>query len=45
MLAVRESDGAPWIYNPHATQKLAKGMTLVVLGDPTQVRSMREALA
>lgn len=45
VLAVREADGAPWIYNPHATQKLAKGMTLVVLGDPTQVRSMREALA
>lgn len=45
VLAIRERDGAPWVYNPHATQRLGPGMTLVVLGSTEQVATMRAALS
>ena len=43
VLAVRASDDAPWTYNPDATEKLAPGMTLVVLGSAEQVTALRIA--
>ena len=41
VLAVRADD--QWTYNPDAGEKLGPGMTLVVLGSPDQVKSLREA--
>ena len=40
VLAVRAND--QWTYNPDAGEKLGPGMTLVVLGSPDQVKSLRE---
>ena len=45
MIAVRASDTGPWTYNPDASEKLAPGTTLVVLGSTEQVTALREATA
>jgi len=45
VLAVRPSDNTPWSYNPDANEKIAPGMTLVVLGSPEQVAALRVAAA
>ncbi len=41
VLALRGRDAATWIYNPDADERLEPGMTLVVLGSPDQVASLR----
>jgi len=41
VLAVRENESGTWRYNPEADQKLAPGMTLVVLGSAEQVSKLR----
>lgn len=41
VLALRQSDTALWTYNPGPDEKLAPGTTLVVLGSPEQVASLR----
>lgn len=41
VLAVRESAGGAWTYNPDADQKIGRGMTLVVLGSSEQVAKLR----
>ncbi len=43
VLALRANDSAPWTYNPEPDATLSPGMTLVVLGDPQQVQSLRQA--
>jgi voltage-gated potassium channel len=41
LLALRESDGAPWTYSPDASLPLGPGMTLVVLGSAEQVNQLK----
>ena len=41
--AMRGKDAAVWTYNPDASEKLAPGMTLVVLGSAEQVSQLRNA--
>lgn len=41
VLAVRESANGTWTYNPEANQRIAPGMTLVVLGSADQVAKLR----
>jgi voltage-gated potassium channel len=43
VLAMRGKDATVWTYNPDASEKLAPGMTLVVLGSPEQVNDLRSA--
>lgn len=43
VLAMRGKDASAWTYNPDASEKLAPGMTLVVLGSPDQVSQLRTA--
>ena len=43
VLAMRGRDDAGWTYNPDASEKLASGMTLVVLGSTEQVAELRKA--
>jgi voltage-gated potassium channel len=43
VLAMRDKDASVWTYNPDASEKLAPGMTLVVLGSPEQVSQLRSA--
>jgi voltage-gated potassium channel len=43
VLAVRGSDEQAWTYNPDANERLAAGMTLVVLGSTEQVDKLRTA--
>ena len=38
---VRAEDNGPWTYNPDASEKLAPGTTLVVLGSTEQVQQLR----
>jgi voltage-gated potassium channel len=45
VLAVRGKDNGEWTYNPDASEKLGPGMTLVVLGSPEQVASLRRESA
>lgn len=45
VLAVRANDSGPWTYNPDASEKLASGTTLVVLGSTEQVTALRDATA
>lgn len=42
VLAVREETAGNWTYNPEADQKIGPGMTLVVLGSPSQVAALRK---
>ncbi len=41
VLALKSADDKPWVYNPDAAERLTAGMTLVVLGSPDQVKSLR----
>ena len=41
VLAVRAGDQQSWVYNPDADEKLAPGMTLVVLGSAERVAELR----
>ena len=41
VLALKSADDKPWVYNPDAGERLTAGMTLVVLGSPDQVKSLR----
>jgi voltage-gated potassium channel len=41
VLALRESPGAPWNYNPDPASKLGAGVTMVVLGSADQVKELR----
>jgi len=43
VLAMRAKDDEVWTYNPDASEKLAPGMTLVVLGSAEQVAELRHA--
>jgi voltage-gated potassium channel len=43
VVAVRTSPGGPFLYNPGPHQVLARGMSLVVLGDAESVTRLREA--
>lgn len=43
VLAMRDKDAAVWTYNPDASERLAPGMTLVVLGSIEQVSQLRSA--
>ncbi len=43
VLAMRGKDDTVWTYNPDAAEKLAPGMTLVVLGSADQVAELRSA--
>ncbi len=43
VLAVRATDDGSWVYNPDASEKLGRGVTLVVLGSPEQVAELRKA--
>jgi voltage-gated potassium channel len=43
VLAMRGKDDEAWTYNPDASEKLAPGMTLVVLGSTEQVGELRHA--
>jgi voltage-gated potassium channel len=43
VIAVRASDDQTWTYNPDADERLAAGMTLVVLGSAEQVAKLRTA--
>ncbi len=45
VLAMQAKDGAAWTYNPDANEPLSVGMTLVVLGSPEQVASLRRESA
>ena len=45
VLAARAGDNVSWIYNPDAGEPLAAGMTLVVLGSPDQVATLRRETA
>lgn len=45
VLAVRASDQQSWVYNPDADERLAPGMTLVVLGSAEQVAELRRVTA
>jgi len=45
VLAVRAGDQLAWVYNPDADEKLAPGMTLVVLGSAAQVAELRREAA
>ena len=42
VLAVREVAAGGWTYNPDEDQKIGPGMTLVVLGSPSQVAALRK---
>ena len=42
VLAMRGKDDQNWTYNPDAQEKLAPGMTLVVLGSTAQVNELRK---
>jgi voltage-gated potassium channel len=42
VLAIRASDNTSWTYNPDSSEKIAPGMTLVVLGSPAQVAELRK---
>ena len=42
VLAMRGKDEQNWTYNPDAAEKLAPGMTLVVLGSAEQVAELRK---
>jgi len=42
VLAMRAKDDQAWTYNPDAGEKLAVGMTLVVLGSVDQVTELRK---
>jgi voltage-gated potassium channel len=42
VLAIRQSDNTSWTYNPDSNEKIAPGMTLVVLGSPAQVAELRK---
>jgi voltage-gated potassium channel len=41
VLAIRSADNSSWTYNPDPGEKLAPGMTLVVLGSTEQVAELR----
>jgi voltage-gated potassium channel len=43
VLAIRQSDNTSWTYNPDPSEKIAPGMTLVVLGSAAQVADLRKA--
>jgi voltage-gated potassium channel len=43
VLAMRSKDASVWTYNPDASERLAPGMTLVVLGSAEQVSQLRSA--
>lgn len=43
VLAMRGKDAQVWTYNPDASERLAPGMTLVVLGSAEQVSQLRNA--
>lgn len=43
VLAIRAAHNEPWTYNPDGAEKLANGITLVVLGSPEQVEKLRAA--
>ncbi|MBV8763192.1 MAG: potassium channel protein [Deltaproteobacteria bacterium] len=43
VLAMRGKDAPVWSYNPDASERLAPGMTLVVLGSAEQVSQLRSA--
>ena len=43
VLAMRGKDATVWTYNPDASERLAPGMTLVVLGSTEQVSQLRNA--
>lgn len=45
VLAIRNIDNTSWIYNPDPSERLAPGMTLVVLGSTAQVIELRRACA
>jgi voltage-gated potassium channel len=42
VLAIRKSDNASWTYSPDPGEKIAPGMTLVVLGSAPQVAELRK---
>ncbi|HWO20141.1 MAG TPA: potassium channel protein [Kofleriaceae bacterium] len=42
VLAIRQSDNTSWTYNPDSSEKIAPGMTLVVLGSSAQVAELRK---
>jgi K+/H+ antiporter YhaU regulatory subunit KhtT len=42
VLAIRKADNASWTYNPDPGEKIAPGMTLVVLGSAAQVTELRK---
>jgi len=42
VLAIRKSDNTSWTYNPDPSEKIAPGMTLVVLGSAAQVADLRK---
>jgi voltage-gated potassium channel len=41
VLAIRKSDQTSWTYNPSPSERIAPGMTLVVLGSAEQVAELR----
>jgi voltage-gated potassium channel len=41
VLAMRRADNSPWTYNPAPSERIAPGMTLVVLGAAEQVAELR----
>ncbi len=43
MTVLALAHGGPWIYNPDATEKIAAGTVLVVLGSVEQVTALRDA--
>jgi len=43
VLAIRSADNSSWTYNPDPEQKIAPGMTLVVLGSTEQVAELRRS--
>jgi len=45
VLAVRAADNQSWVYNPDPDERLAPGMTLVVLGSAEQVTELRHIAA
>jgi voltage-gated potassium channel len=45
IVALRRSDGEPFIYNPPADTVLSEGTTLVVLGESRQINELKEASA
>jgi len=42
VLAISKPDNVSWTYNPDASEKIAPGMTLVVLGSAAQVVELRK---